>query len=89
VAAAEALSIGMIERVVPDAELPAAAQAWARQLSAGSPAALALAKSVMDRSLEMSFESVLAEGAKAQALCYTTAEHRASVAEFLAKSKKT
>jgi enoyl-CoA hydratase/carnithine racemase len=86
VGAAEALAMQMIERVVPDAELLPAAEAWARELSAGSPAALALAKSVMDRSLEMSFEDVLAEGAKAQALCYTTAEHRASVAAFLAKS---
>jgi enoyl-CoA hydratase/carnithine racemase len=87
VGAAEALAIGMIERVVPDTELADAAQAWAKELSAGSPAALALAKSVLDRSLEMSFEAVLAEGAKAQAICYTTAEHRASVAAFLAKSR--
>ena len=87
VGAAEALAIGMVERVVPDADLAASAQEWARALSAGSPAALALAKSVMDRSLEMSFEQVLAEGAKAQALCYTTAEHRASVEAFLAQSK--
>ena len=87
VGAAEALAMGMIERVVPDADLPAAAQDWARSLSTGSPAALALAKSVMDRSLEMSFEQVLAEGAKAQALCYTTGEHRASVEAFLAQSK--
>jgi enoyl-CoA hydratase/carnithine racemase len=87
VGAPEALAIGMVERVVPDAELMASAQDWARAVSAGSPAALALAKSVMDRSLEMSFEQVLAEGAKAQALCYTTAEHRASVEAFLAQSK--
>jgi len=87
VGAAEALAMGMIERVVPDADLAAAAQDWARSLSTGSPAALALAKSVMDRSLEMSFEQVLAEGAKAQALCYTTGEHRASVEAFLAQSK--
>jgi enoyl-CoA hydratase/carnithine racemase len=87
VGAAEALAMGMIERVVPDADLSAAAQDWARSLSTGSPAALALAKSVMDRSLEMSFEQVLAEGAKAQALCYTTGEHRASVEAFLAQSK--
>jgi enoyl-CoA hydratase/carnithine racemase len=87
IGAAEALSIGLVDRVVPDADLATAAQAWAAELSAGSPAALALAKSVMDRSLEMSFEQVLAEGAKAQALCYTTGEHRASVAEFLSKSK--
>ena len=75
----------MADRVVPDSELPAAAQSWARELSAGSPAALALAKSVLDRSLEMSLEAVLAEGAKAQAVCYTTAEHRASVTAFLGK----
>ena len=87
VGAAEALAIGMADRVVADADLAASAQDWARALSAGSPAALALAKSVMDRSLEMSFEQVLAEGAKAQALCYTTAEHRASVEAFLAQSK--
>ena len=87
VGAAEALAIGMVERVVPDADLATSAQDWARALSAGSPAALALAKSVMDRSLEMSFEQVLAEGAKAQAICYTTGEHRASVEAFLAQSK--
>ena len=87
VGAAEALAIGMADRMVPDADLATSAQDWARALSAGSPAALALAKSVMDRSLEMSFEQVLAEGAKAQALCYTTAEHRASVEAFLAQSK--
>jgi enoyl-CoA hydratase/carnithine racemase len=88
VGAAEALSMGMADRVVPDADLQSAATEWATELSAGSPAALALAKSVLDRSLEMSFEDVLAEGAKAQAMCYTTGEHRASVAAFLEKSKR-
>ncbi|MGG5807677.1 enoyl-CoA hydratase/isomerase family protein [Falsiroseomonas sp. CW058] len=88
VAAQEAVAIGLADRVVPDADLPAAAHGWARELSAGSPAALALAKSVLDRSLEMGFEAVLAEGSKAQAICYTTAEHRASVAAFLERSAK-
>jgi hypothetical protein len=41
----------------------------------------------MDRSLELSFEQVLADGAMAQAMCYTTGEHRASVEAFLAQSK--
>jgi enoyl-CoA hydratase/carnithine racemase len=88
VGAVEALGMQMIERVAPDADLLPACQAWARDLSAGSPVALSLAKSVMDRSLEMSFEDVLAEGSKAQAICYTTGEHRASVAAFLAKAKR-
>ncbi|MBW6401256.1 enoyl-CoA hydratase/isomerase family protein [Roseomonas sp. HJA6] len=88
VGAAEALTMNMVERVVPDGELLPASEGWARELSAGSLASIALAKSVMDRTFEMSFEDVLAEGAKAQAMCYTTGEHRASVAAFLAKSKK-
>ncbi|WP_270934165.1 enoyl-CoA hydratase/isomerase family protein [Falsiroseomonas oryzae] len=88
VGAAEALQIGLADRMVPDGDLLSAAQGWARELSGGSPAALALAKSVLDRSLEMSFEAVLAEGAKAQAICYTTGEHRASVAAFLERSKR-
>jgi enoyl-CoA hydratase/carnithine racemase len=88
VLAEEAVAIGLADRLVPDADLLAAAQAWARELSGGSQAALALAKSVLDRSLEMSFEAVLAEGSKAQAICYTTGEHRASVAAFLARSSK-
>ena len=88
VPAEEALAIGLADRLVPDTQLPQAAQGWARELSGGSPAALALAKSVLDRSLEMSFEAVLAEGAKAQAICYTTGEHRASVTAFLERSSK-
>jgi enoyl-CoA hydratase/carnithine racemase len=88
VGAAEALSIGMADRVAPDAELARIAQDWAKELSAGSATALALAKGVLDRSLEMGFDQLMAEGAKAQAICYTSAEHRASVAAFVAKSKR-
>ena len=88
VLAEEALAMGLADRLAPDADLLDAACAWARELSGGSPAALALAKGVLDRSLEMSFEAVLAEGAKAQAICYTTGEHRASVTAFLERSAK-
>lgn len=65
--------------MVPDVKLLPAAPAWARDLSAGAPSALALAKSVMDRSLAMSFEDVLAEGSTAQAMRYTSADDAAEV----------
>jgi enoyl-CoA hydratase/carnithine racemase len=87
VGAAEALSMGLADRVVADGELAAAAQEWAAQMGTHSAAALALAKATLDRSLESSFEQVLAIGSQSQAICYTTAEHRASVAAFLEKSK--
>jgi enoyl-CoA hydratase/carnithine racemase len=84
--AAEALAIGMIERVAPSEALVPEAEAWARELSAGSPAALALAKATMNQSFELPVEQVFAQGSQAQAICYSTREHQESVAAFLAKS---
>jgi enoyl-CoA hydratase/carnithine racemase len=85
VSAQEALHIGLADRVTAPECLLADARDWARQLSIGSPVALALAKSILDRSLELGEEEVLALGREAQAICYTTTEHRAAVAAFLEK----
>jgi hypothetical protein len=54
-------------------------------MSKGSAAALALSKSILDRSFELTEEQALALGRQAQAICYTTAEHRAAVNAFLKK----
>jgi enoyl-CoA hydratase/carnithine racemase len=86
--AAEALDLGVVDRVVPAGELDSAAVEWARELSRSSPIAIALTKSIVDRSLELELESVLALGAEAQALCYTTEAHRTSVEEFLNRDRK-
>lgn len=82
---AEALAINMIERVVPHDTLLEEAKAWAKELSAGSLAALALAKTTMNQSFETSMEDVFSLGSQAQAICYSTQEHRDSVTAFLAK----
>lgn len=87
VEAAEALSLGMIEQVVPADALMEEARAMARSMTAGSPNSIALIKSIIDSSFEMSLEQVFALGSQAQAICYTTDEHRESVAAFLARSK--
>ncbi|HZP76877.1 MAG TPA: enoyl-CoA hydratase/isomerase family protein [Pseudolabrys sp.] len=84
----EALHIGMIDRVTKADTLLAEAQQWAASLSQGSPTALALSKGILDESFELSCEQVLALSREAQAICYTTTEHRQSVAAFLDKSKK-
>lgn len=84
----EALRIGMIDRVAaPDALLDEA-QAWAEELTIGSPAAVALTKAIIDKTFESTDEQVFALGREAQAICYTTAEHRKSVEDFLNKSGK-
>jgi len=88
VEAQEALQLGMADRTCAhDALLPTAV-AWAAEMSAGSPAAIALTKSILNQSFEKDAEEVFALGSQAQAICYTTAEHRASVESFLAKRSK-
>jgi len=87
VEAAEALDLGIADRVVPAAELEEAAWAWAAELAKAPGPALALAKSILDRTFELSPRDVFALGAEAMALCYTSEEHQESVAEFLRASK--
>ncbi|MDO9713551.1 enoyl-CoA hydratase/isomerase family protein [Paracraurococcus lichenis] len=86
VASEEALSIGMIDRVTSAENLLAGARTWARELSLGSPAALALSKSILNQTFELTVEQVFDMGSQAQAICYSTQEHRDSITAFLAKS---
>jgi enoyl-CoA hydratase/carnithine racemase len=86
VAAQEALAIGLADRLISPERLLAEARDWAIQLSKGSGVALALAKSILDRAFESSEEQMLALGREAQAICYTTGEHRDAVAAFLNKT---
>ncbi|MCD0505202.1 enoyl-CoA hydratase/isomerase family protein [Bordetella petrii] len=85
VAADEALALGMIDRIAQPDELLAQARRWAAELSHGSSTALALAKTQLNQTYELSAEQSFAMSSQAQAVCYTTAEHRASVEAFLAK----
>lgn len=86
VEAPEALAMGMIDRIAAPEALQEAAQAWAEELSQGSPAAVALTKAIIDQTFERSADEIFALGREAQAICYTTSEHRASVEAFLNKT---
>jgi enoyl-CoA hydratase/carnithine racemase len=59
VAAAEALSIGLVDRVTEPDELDAAALAWAAELAAGPSDALAIAKRVIDGGLDLPLDAAL------------------------------
>ncbi|KNY09331.1 enoyl-CoA hydratase [Achromobacter piechaudii] len=85
VLADEALALGIADRLAPAGEELRAAQAWAAELAQGSATALALAKSILDQSSELTADQVFAMGSQAQGICYTSTEHRESVAAFLAK----
>lgn len=82
----EALALGLADRLSKRDVLVDDAHSWAAELSHGSRAALALGKSILNKSFEMTAEQVFAQGSQAQAICYTTNEHRQSVMDFLNKT---
>jgi enoyl-CoA hydratase/carnithine racemase len=86
VEAAEALQLGIADRVVPAEELVASAQAWAAELAKGSGTALALGKAILNQTFELTASQVFAMGSQAQGICYTSTEHQDSVKAFLAKA---
>jgi len=82
----EALRLGIVDRKTPAATLVADAQAWAAELGKASATALALTKTILNQSFELSAHDVFAQGSQAQGICYTSTEHRESVMAFLAKT---
>jgi enoyl-CoA hydratase/carnithine racemase len=59
VPAAEAMAIGLVDRVVPDAEVYQAAREWAATFTGGPTVALRAAKQAIDRGLEVDLDSGL------------------------------
>jgi len=87
--AEEAVQLGIADRCCDEDELLANALQMADEMSSGSRTAIALTKSIINKSYEMSEHQVFAEGSKAQGICYTSQEHRASVQGFLDRSKES
>ena len=86
--AKEALSIGLADRIAPADRLVESATTWARELTRGSAASIAFSKSILDRTFESTEEQILALSREAQAVCYTTSEHRDAVTAFLNKTAR-
>lgn len=83
VPAAEAARMGLVNKVVPDEELPAAARSWAERLAAGPTRALALTKRLLNDSLEASRAASFAAEAQAQEVNMTTRDAQEGVAAFV------
>jgi enoyl-CoA hydratase/carnithine racemase len=83
VPAAEALAIGLVDRVVPAGEVVAAAQTWAGDLAAGAVVAMGLAKDAIDRGLDGALAAGLDLEAAAFADVFDTADATTGVRSFL------
>jgi 2-(1,2-epoxy-1,2-dihydrophenyl)acetyl-CoA isomerase len=85
VSAAAALAMGLVNRVVPDAELAAAALAWARELAAGAPQAQAAAKRLLWSGLGLGVDAAMPEESRTVASLSGTADAREGLAAVIEK----
>ena len=85
VEAEEALRIGLVDQLASADKLLEDAIALAESMIVGSSVAVALSKSILDQSFELPMDQLFALGRQAQAICYTTDEHRDAVNDFLNK----
>jgi enoyl-CoA hydratase len=87
--AAEALRIGLVDRVVPAAELLAEAKALAKKLAAKAPLARALIKQAINAGLEGSPSEGLAFEAAQFGLVFDSEDRVEGVTAFLEKRRAT
>lgn len=83
--AAEAERFGLVNRVVPDAEIDEFVADWASRLAAGPPIALAMTKRMLDNSLQVTLEEALDDEGVAQALNFSTADTVEALKAFAEK----
>lgn len=87
--AKEALAIGLISRVVPDASLDADAERLLVELAAMPPGALARTKRLLYDLDELGFDEGLTLGAERNVEARMTGEFRDGLQRFLARRKET
>lgn len=87
ITAAEALALGLVERVVAPDQLMATARELAEKIAGNSPVAVAQAKQAIDRGIEMPLVDGLDVEADAFSDCFRTGEPREGMTAFFEKRK--
>jgi len=87
--ATEADRIGLVNRVVPDADLDKFVDEWATRLAAGPPIALAQSKRLLNNAVGITLEQALDEEGAAQTVNMSTKDTAEAVAAFLEKRDAT
>ena len=83
VPAAEAYRIGLVNRLVPFAELQATLENWADRLASGPTKAIGVAKWLTNRALDVDRATALHDEAMAQELVTNTFDSKEGVASFV------
>ena len=85
VSAGDALEMGLVNRVLPDGEVDAFVEDWARKLAAGPPIALAQSKRLLNNSLNVTLEEALDDEAAAQTINFATSDTAEAMRAFIEK----
>ena len=87
--AAEADRIGLVNRVVVDAELDDFVAQWATRLAASAPIAISQSKRLLNNSSALTLEQALDDEGSTQTINFTTADTAEAVMAFLEKREPT
>jgi 2-(1,2-epoxy-1,2-dihydrophenyl)acetyl-CoA isomerase len=85
--ARQALELGLVTEVVPDAELMPKAREWAEKLAAGPPIAIRITKRMMYKQLSMGLENALEDAALGTMVANYTEDVKEGTAAFHEKRK--
>ena len=85
--AREAERIGLVNRVVPDAELDAFVAEWAERLASGAPLAQQLSKKLLSNAFSIGLAEALDAEAAAQSINLVSDDTKEGVVAFLEKRK--
>ena len=80
--AREALELGLVTEVVPDAQLMSKARTWAERLAAGPPIAIRITKRMMYKQLTMSLDNALEDAALGTMVANYTEDVKEGTAAF-------
>jgi 2-(1,2-epoxy-1,2-dihydrophenyl)acetyl-CoA isomerase len=83
--AQDAERLGLVNKVVPAAELEKTAREWAERLAQGPTFALGLSKRLLNRSLQADMDTLFAEEAFTQALVANSEDMREGIRSFMEK----
>ena len=85
ISAQEAKDFGIVNRVVPAAELDEFVSGWANRLAAGPPVALSLTKAMLNASLSATMDEALEHEARSQTVNLATEDTAEAMTAFVEK----
>jgi len=87
ISAKEAAELGLVNRVVPAAELDGLVADWASRLAAGPPLSLSMTKTMLNKSFETSMDQALEDEARCQSINFGSMDTAEAMRAFIEKTE--